>query len=106
MSFSRQLARLRLDGRDADGIGPLFNAQSCSVVHSATDGASLRRSVDDPVRGLINQAQRPGDKSPEGIAFPTELGDQIQDRSILGVELRERSKSKYHDFEVITSGDR
>jgi len=89
------------DGRD--GLGPLFNAQSCSSCHFRDGRGQPPTSVDDPVRGLLIRLSIPG-QSPEGIALPDPTyGDQIQDRSILGVEPEGAIEVEHHDFEVITS---
>ena len=69
------------DGRD--GLGPLFNAQSCSSCHLHDGRGRPPDSADDPVRGLllrlgvVGQDGRPG-------PHPT-LGDQLQDRAVHGL---------------------
>lgn len=89
------------DGRD--GLGPLFNAQSCSSCHFR-DGRGQPPSTadDDPVRGLLLRLSLPG-QGPNQEPVPDLLyGDQIQDRSILGVEPEGTIEIQYHDFEVVT----
>ena len=72
------------DGRD--GLGPLFNGDRLPSCHFRDGRGQPPSSVDDPVRGLLIRLSVPG-QSPKGIALPDPTyGDQIQDRSILGVE--------------------
>ena len=67
-----------------DGLGPLFNAQSCSSCH-LRDG---RGTADGDEPGLLFRLSRPRSTLPS----PTpRTGDQIQDRSILGVPPKARS---------------
>jgi CxxC motif-containing protein (DUF1111 family) len=88
------------DGRD--GLGPLFNAQSCSSCHFRDGRGQPPASVDDPVRGLLIRFSVPGE-SPEGSPLPEPIyGDQLQDRSILGIEPEGSIAIDYQDFEVVT----
>jgi CxxC motif-containing protein (DUF1111 family) len=70
------------DGRD--GLGPLFNAQSCSSCHFKDGRAQPPTSDADPTRGLLIRLSVEG---PDGRPVPDPvLGDQLQDRSIHGVD--------------------
>lgn len=89
------------DGRD--GLGPLFNAQSCSSCHFRDGRGQPPASDDDPVRGLLIRLSVPGQNSQGGPVPDPTYGDQIQDRSILGVEPEGSIEIDYHDFEVITT---
>lgn len=62
-----------------DGLGPLLNAQSCSSCH-LRDG---RGTPDGVEPGLLIRISV--DEGGEAVADPV-YGDQIQDRSILGVD--------------------
>jgi CxxC motif-containing protein (DUF1111 family) len=68
-----------------DGLGPLFNAQSCSSCHFRDGRAQPPENDDDPERGLLFRLSVPG-KGPHGDepADPV-YGGQLQDRSISGV---------------------
>ncbi len=69
------------DGRD--GLGPLFNAQSCSSCHLHDGRGRPPETPDDPVRGLL---LRLSVRDGEGALVPhPALGDQLQDRAIGGV---------------------
>ena len=66
------------EGRD--GLGPLFNAQSCSSCHFRDGRAQPPSGADDPERGLLirlSVLDDNGNTSPH-----RELGSQLQDRAI------------------------
>jgi CxxC motif-containing protein (DUF1111 family) len=66
-----------------DGLGPIFNAQSCSSCHFKDGRGQPPASPDDPTRGLLFRISVLDD---DGRAVPDpDLGDQLQDRSIRGV---------------------
>jgi CxxC motif-containing protein (DUF1111 family) len=69
------------EGRD--GLGPLFNAQSCSTCHFADGRGSPPLDADDPTRGLLVRISVL-DEAGNPIPVPG-YGDQLQDRSIEGV---------------------
>jgi CxxC motif-containing protein (DUF1111 family) len=67
-----------------DGLGPVFNAQSCSTCHFKDGRAKPPAGADDPERGLLLRLSVPG-PSPNGVVPHPRYGDQIQDRAIEGV---------------------
>ena len=75
-----------------DGLGPTLNALSCSSCHSHDGRARPPESADDPVRGLLLRLSIPG---PDGPANEPLYGDQLQDRSILGVPAEGRIGIEY-----------
>ena len=69
------------DGRD--GLGPLFNAQSCSSCHEFDGRGKPPTAADDPTRGLLLRLSVVGD---DGTSQPDPVyGGQLQDRAINGV---------------------
>jgi CxxC motif-containing protein (DUF1111 family) len=70
-----------------DGLGPLFNAQSCSSCHFRDGRGRPPERPDDPERGLLLRLSVPGPDGP--VPHPT-LGDQLQDRAIVGVPVEGR----------------
>jgi len=70
------------EGRD--GLGPIFNAQSCSTCHFKDGRAKPPEDPDDPERGLLFRVSVPGDSANGSVPDP-HYGDQIQDRAIEGV---------------------
>jgi CxxC motif-containing protein (DUF1111 family) len=66
---------------DLDGLGPIFNARSCSSCHALDGRGRPPLSADEKPVGLLFRMSTPGiEWSPE----PT-YGDQLQLESILGV---------------------
>ncbi len=67
-----------------DGLGPLFNAQSCSSCHSHDGRGQPPTKADDPELGLLLRLSVP---DPSGGAPQPDpvYGGQLQDRSINGV---------------------
>ena len=78
-----------------DGLGPTFNAQSCSSCHSHDGRAKPPDHDDDPVRGLLLRLSVPGDAGP--VDEPT-YGGQLQDRAILGVPVEGRIAIRYEEL--------
>jgi CxxC motif-containing protein (DUF1111 family) len=71
------IAPASTEGRD--GLGPLFNAQSCSSCHFRDGRAQPPADSEDPDRGLlIRLSVRDGDDTAPHPVY----GDQLQDRSI------------------------
>jgi CxxC motif-containing protein (DUF1111 family) len=74
------------EGRD--GLGPLFNAQSCSSCHEFDGRGAPPMSADDPERGLLLRLSVVG---PDGHPVPDPVyGGQLQDRAINGVPVEGR----------------
>ena len=65
-----------------DGLGPTFNAQSCSSCHTRDGRAKPPEHDGDPERGLLLRLSVPG---PDGPVVEPQYGDQLQDRAINGV---------------------
>ena len=65
-----------------DGLGPTFNAQSCSSCHSHDGRAKPPDHDKDPERGLLLRLSVPGPDGPVGDPI---YGGQLQDRAINGV---------------------
>lgn len=70
------------EGRD--GLGPIFNAQSCSSCHFKDGRGQPPLDREDPERGLLIRLSVVDD-SGAPMPHPT-LGGQFQDRSILDVD--------------------
>jgi CxxC motif-containing protein (DUF1111 family) len=72
-----------------DGLGPIFNAQSCSTCHFEDGRAQPPEGPDDPQRGLLLRLSVPNPSrgaTPDDDPVPHPVyGDQLQDRSIDGV---------------------
>ncbi len=77
-----------------DGLGPTFNALSCSSCHSHDGRAKPPDNDDDPERGLLLRLSVPG---PDGPVDEPVYGGQLQDRAILGVLPEGRISIRYED---------
>ena len=75
-----------------DGLGPTFNAQSCSSCHDHDGRARPPDNDDDPVRGLLLRLSIPG---PDGPVADPVYGGQLQDRAINGVPAEGRIAIRY-----------
>lgn len=75
-----------------DGLGPTFNAQSCSSCHSHDGRAKPPDHDDDPTRGLLLRLSVPG---PDGPVEEPTYGGQLQDRAINGVPPEGRISIRY-----------
>lgn len=80
------------EGRD--GLGPLFNAQSCSSCHFRDGRAQPPADRDDPERGLLLRISlRDGD---DVVPHPV-YGEQLQDRSIPDVPVEGSVEIAYEE---------
>ena len=68
-----------------DGLGPTFNAQSCSSCHALDGRAEPPKDNDDPERGLLFRFSIPGTDATGAPLGDPNYGGQLQDRSILKV---------------------
>ena len=75
-----------------DGLGPTFNAQSCSSCHSHDGRAKPPDHDEDPVRGLL---LRLSVESPAGPVDEPTYGGQLQDRAISSVPPEGRISIRY-----------
>ena len=75
-----------------DGLGPTFNAQSCSSCHSHDGRGKPPDDDDDPERGLLLRLSIPG---PDGPVEEPTYGGQLQDRAINGVSPEGRISIRY-----------
>ena len=75
-----------------DGLGPTFNAQSCSSCHNRDGRAKPPEYDEDPERGLLLRLSIPG---PDGPVAEPSYGDQLQDRAINGVRPEGRISITY-----------
>lgn len=81
--FNRNWVRAPASTTSRDGLGPTFNAQSCSSCHLHDGRGRPPRGPQDPERGLLLRLSVAG---PDGSPQPVRLyGSQLQDRAIDGV---------------------
>ncbi len=81
-----------------DGLGPTFNAQSCSSCHTLDGRAQPPANADDPERGLLFRLSIPGvDPATGGPVGDPTYGGQLQDRGILTVPPEGRFLVNYQE---------
>ena len=79
-----------------DGLGPTFNAQSCSSCHTRDGRAKPPEDDADGERGLLSRLSIPGAAADRGAPLPEpSYGGQLQDRAILGVPAEGRFTIAY-----------
>ena len=82
-----------------DGLGPTFNAQSCSSCHTLDGRGQPPASADDPERGLLFRLSIPGaDPQTGGPVGDPVYGGQLQDRAILVVPPEGRFVIQYREI--------
>ena len=81
-----------------DGLGPSFNALSCSSCHTLDGRGKPPDSEVDPQRGLLFRLSIPG-QGPNGGPMPDPVyGGQLQDRAVLLVPPEGRMIVRYHEL--------
>ena len=81
-----------------DGLGPTFNAQSCSSCHTLDGRAQPPQDADDPERGLLFRLSIPGVDPTTGGPIPDPVyAGQLQDRAILTVPPEGRFVINYRE---------
>lgn len=80
-----------------DGLGPLFNARSCSSCHP-NDGRGRPPIGDEEFVGLLLRVGRPGPDGGGDRPDPV-YGDQIQTSALSGVPPEGRPRVSYEDVE-------
>ena len=81
-----------------DGLGPVFNAQSCSSCHTLDGRAKPPDGPDDPERGLLLRLTTPGQDT-QGRQLPDPVyGGQLQDRASLLISPEGNIVVRYHEI--------
>jgi CxxC motif-containing protein (DUF1111 family) len=81
-----------------DGLGPTFNAQSCSSCHTLDGRAKPPENPDNPERGLLFRLSVSGTDTNGGPLGDPIYGGQLQDRSILSVPSEGRFIIRYEEI--------
>lgn len=82
-----------------DGLGPTFNAQSCSSCHTHDGRAKPPDGPDDPERGLLFRLSVPGTDAATGGPMPHPIyGGQLQDRAVIGVPPEGRAAAVWREI--------
>ena len=81
-----------------DGLGPTFNALSCSSCHHLDGRGKPPDGPDDGERGLLIRLSVPGRDAVSGGPLPEPVyGGQLQDRAIMGVPAEGRLVISYRE---------
>jgi CxxC motif-containing protein (DUF1111 family) len=83
--FNRNWVAAPATPQGNDGLGPTYNAFSCSSCHDNNGRGAPPASDSDPFRGLLLRLSVPGDNGHGGPAPDPSYGDQLQPYAILGV---------------------
>ena len=81
-----------------DGLGPTFNAQSCSSCHTLDGRAEPPKDNDDPERGLLFRLSIPGADATGAPLGDPNYGGQLQDRAILKAQPEGRFKTNWREI--------
>ncbi len=80
-----------------DGLGPVFNAASCSTCHSKAGRGAPPENVGDEFVGVLMRLSVPGSSPHGGPNAEPSYGLQFQQRSILGVPAEGRVRVDYSE---------
>jgi CxxC motif-containing protein (DUF1111 family) len=83
--FNRNWVAAPASTTAADGLGPVYNATSCSACHFKDGRGAPPESLDEPMLGLLLRLSVPGFDDHGGPAPDPRYGGQFNHRAILGV---------------------
>ncbi|MBK6996079.1 MAG: c-type cytochrome [Lewinellaceae bacterium] len=81
-----------------DGLGPIFNAISCSSCHFKDGRAKPPAQPEDPLNGLLFRLSIPGTDAYGGPLGDPVYGGQLQDKAILNVQNEARVRVSYQEI--------
>ena len=82
----------------SDGLGPVFNAPSCSSCHFHDGRGHPPLTSDEPFAGLLLRLSIPGIAPDGGVIGDPNYGDQFNQRAILGVPAEGRPTVMYTEL--------
>lgn len=82
---------------DLDGLGPLFNARSCSSCHLLDGRGSPPQSIDEEPVDLLFRLSRPSEEG-NGTQKDENYGGQFNHMSVLGVEPEGNVRVRYEEI--------
>ncbi|NUP11975.1 MAG: c-type cytochrome [Polyangiaceae bacterium] len=83
--FNRNWVTAPASAEGTDGLGPLYNATSCSACHFK-DGRGQPPEPGEPFRDVLFRLSIPGVNAHGGPLAEPSYGDQLQNLAILGLE--------------------
>lgn len=82
--------------KSRQGLGPLFNANSCSSCHFRDGRGQPPLSPDEPMESMLVRIGIQGKKAPHGGPLgDAHYGDQIQNKALTGVPVEADMRVKY-----------
>lgn len=78
-----------------DGLGPTFNARACSSCHNKDGRGTPLKEGQQFSQGFLMRISLPGENSHGGPKLVPAYGDQIQERSNLGIPTEAKVKVHY-----------
>jgi CxxC motif-containing protein (DUF1111 family) len=95
--FNRNWVTAPATPQGNDGLGPTFNALSCSGCHPNNGRGAPPASEDEPFVGLLLRLSVPGTNEHGGPVPVPNYGDQLNHRAILGVSPEGRPVVSYEE---------
>ena len=95
--FNRNWVAAPASTTAADGLGPVYNATSCSACHFKDGRGAPPESPDEPMLGLLLRLSIPGADAQGGPAPDPRYGGQFNHRAILGVPAEGEAQVTYEE---------
>ena len=97
-SFNQSWLEAPSDSENIDGLGPLFNASSCSSCHFKDGRAAPPAGPDDDVMGTLVRLSVPGAADGEAPHGDPIYGGQLQDQGLADVPAEGRPEIEWEEF--------
>jgi CxxC motif-containing protein (DUF1111 family) len=97
-TFNRNWVTAPSSTEGGDGLGPTFNATSCSACHFRDGRGAPPASEDEPFLGLLLRLSVPEADAHGGPAPEPNYGGQVNHRAILGVPPEGRAIVRYEEI--------
>lgn len=95
-TFNRNWVQAPASVESSDGLGPLYNATSCSGCHFK-DGRGAPPEGDEPMLGLLLRLSVPGEDAHGGPKPDPAYGGQFNHQSITGVPAEGKGEVSYEE---------
>jgi CxxC motif-containing protein (DUF1111 family) len=98
-TFNRNWVQAPASVTSSDGLGPLYNATSCSACHFRDGRGAPPEGPDEPMLGLLLRLSVPGMDERGGPAPEPQYGGQFNHHSITGVPAEGTASVVYEEVE-------
>ena len=96
--FNRNWVVAPASTRARDGLGPLFNARSCSTCHRLDGRGRPPRQPDEQMVSMLLRLSIPGHDAHAGVVPEPRYGDQLNGLAIPGIEPEGRASITYEEI--------